>query len=183
VDITTQVLGKVKKVYVSTNQEVKKGDTLFVLDREPYVQEIKSLEAKLSNMKATVSSYNTDISASRKTLRVYSLSWILPIKEWPSIRNWWKRAANKFDLEQQPPTFVTCNPESVLPSLSNSLWKQNPMPLMVEKIRRFLKSRRNLIRQSGIFPKRLFWLLQTVLFLTYSSMKVLLWLLLNLPLF
>lgn len=54
VDITTQTLGKVKKVYVKTNQEVKKGDTLFTLDPEPFKQEIKSLEAQLSNMQATV---------------------------------------------------------------------------------------------------------------------------------
>ena len=54
---------------MSTNQEVKKGDTLFVLDREePFIQEIKSLEAKLSNTKATVNSYNADIQASLKNI-------------------------------------------------------------------------------------------------------------------
>ena len=59
VDITTQTLGKVKKVYVKTNQEVKKGDTLFTLDPEPFKQEIKSLEAQLSNMQATVTKAST----------------------------------------------------------------------------------------------------------------------------
>jgi multidrug resistance efflux pump len=44
VDITTQILGKVKKVYVSTNQEVKKGDTLFVLDREPLYRKLNLLK-------------------------------------------------------------------------------------------------------------------------------------------
>lgn len=53
---------------MSTNQEVKKGDTLFVLDKEPFIQEIKSLEAKLSNTKATVNSYNADIRASLKNI-------------------------------------------------------------------------------------------------------------------
>ncbi|OCA76125.1 multidrug transporter [Chryseobacterium artocarpi] len=101
VDITTQVLGKVKKVYVSTNQEVKKGDTLFVLDREPYLQEIKSLEAKLSNMKATVTSYNTDISASRKNIAGLQSQLDLANKRVTQYKELVEAgAANRFDLEQ-----------------------------------------------------------------------------------
>lgn len=47
---------------------MRKGDTLFTIDPVPYEQEIKSLEAQLSNMKSTVSSYTSDIDASRKNI-------------------------------------------------------------------------------------------------------------------
>ncbi|WP_343318143.1 HlyD family secretion protein [Sphingobacterium multivorum] len=101
VDITTQTLGKVKKVYVKTNQEVKKGDTLFTIDPVPYEQEIKSLEAQLSNMKSTVSSYNSDIDASRKNMLSLQSQLDLSnkrIKQYQELVA--AGAANKFDLEQ-----------------------------------------------------------------------------------
>lgn len=101
VDITTQTLGRVKKVYVKTNQEVKKGDTLFTIDPLPYQQEIKSLEAQLSNMKSTVSSYNSDIDASRKNILSLQSQLDLSnkrIKQYQELVN--AGAANKFDLEQ-----------------------------------------------------------------------------------
>jgi multidrug resistance efflux pump len=101
VDITTQILGKVKKVYIKTNQEVKKGDTLFTLDPVPFQQEIKSLEARLSNMKATVSSYNADIDASRKNIASLQSQLDLSNKR---VRQYQELvdagAANRFDLEQ-----------------------------------------------------------------------------------
>lgn len=101
VDISTQVLGKVKKVYVQTNQEVKKGDTLFVLDREPYLQEIKSLEAKISNMKATVNSYQSDINASKKNITGLQSQLDLANKRVAQYHELVEAgAANKFDLEQ-----------------------------------------------------------------------------------
>ena len=101
VDITTQTLGKVKKVYVKTNQEVKKGDTLFTLDPEPFKQEIKSLEAQLSNMQATVSSYSTDIEASRKNITSLQSQLNLANKRVTQYQELVAAgAANKFDLEQ-----------------------------------------------------------------------------------
>lgn len=101
VDITTQTLGKVKKVYVKTNQEVKKGDTLFTIDPLPYQQEIESLEAQLSNMKSTVSSYNSDIDASRKNISSLQSQLNLSnkrIKQYEELVE--AGAANRFDLEQ-----------------------------------------------------------------------------------
>lgn len=101
VDITTQTLGKVKKVYVKTNQEVKKGDTLFTIDPVPYEQEIKSLEAQLSNMKSTVSSYTSDIDASRKNILSLQSQLDLSNKRIKQYRELVAAgAANKFDLEQ-----------------------------------------------------------------------------------
>lgn len=101
VDITSQILGRVKKVYVSSNQNVKKGDTLFVLDREPFLQEIKSMEARLSNMKATVDSYGKDIGASRKNIESMQSQLVLAnkrVSQYQELVN--AGAANKFDLEQ-----------------------------------------------------------------------------------
>lgn len=101
VDITTQTLGRVKKVYVKTNQEVKKGDTLFTIDPLPYQQEINSLEAQLSNMKSTVSSYNSDIDASRKNILSLQSQLDLSNKRITQYQELVSAgAANKFDLEQ-----------------------------------------------------------------------------------
>ncbi|MGC5745922.1 HlyD family secretion protein [Chryseobacterium sp. NFX27] len=101
VDVTCQVMGRVKKVYVKTNQEVKKGDTLFVIDKEPYLQEIKSLEAKLSNVEATVSSYDNDIAYARKNIASMQAQLTLAnkrVQQFQGLVN--AGAANKFDLEQ-----------------------------------------------------------------------------------
>lgn len=86
---------------MSTNQEVKKGDTLFVLDKEPFIQEIKSLEAKLSNTKATVNSYNADIQASLKNITGLQSQLELANKRVTQYQELVAAgAANKFDLEQ-----------------------------------------------------------------------------------
>jgi len=101
VDINSQILGRVKKVYVSTNQEVKKGDTLFVLDREPFELEVKALEAQISNMQATVTSYSSDLTASRKNIEGIQSQLNLAnkrISQYQELVN--AGAANKFDLEQ-----------------------------------------------------------------------------------
>jgi multidrug resistance efflux pump len=101
VDITSQTLGKVKKVYVKTNQEVQKGDTLFTLDPVPFEQEIRSLEAQISNMKSTVSSYNSDIDATQKNISSLQAQLNLSnkrIKQYQELVD--AGAANRFDLEQ-----------------------------------------------------------------------------------
>lgn len=101
VDINSQVLGRVKKVYVKTNQEVKKGDTLFVLDSEPYELEIKSLEAQLSNIQSTITSYSSDLSASRKNIEGIQSQLNLANKRIAQYQELVQAgAANKFDLEQ-----------------------------------------------------------------------------------
>lgn len=105
VDITTQTLGKVKKVYVKTNQEVKKGDTLFTLDPVPFQQEVKSFEAQISNMKSMVSSYTSDIDASRKNISSLQTQLDLSnkrIKQYQELVD--AGAANRFDLEQAKAT-------------------------------------------------------------------------------
>ncbi len=101
VDINSQILGRVKKVYVKTNQEVKKGDTLFVLDKAPFELEIKALEAQLSNMQSTITSYSSDLSASRKNIEGIQAQLNLAnkrIRQYQELVN--AGAANKFDLEQ-----------------------------------------------------------------------------------
>ncbi len=101
VDITAQILGRVEKVYVKTNQEIKKGDTLFTINREPYLQEIKSLEAKLSNMQSTVLSYNSDIASSRKNIDALQNQLELANKRVSQYQELVAAgAANRFDLEQ-----------------------------------------------------------------------------------
>lgn len=101
VDITSQVLGKVQKVYVNSNQEVRKGDTLFVIDREPYIQELNSLEAKLRSLESTVASYDSDIAASRNNISSLQVQLNLANKRVLQYQELVDAgAANRFDLEQ-----------------------------------------------------------------------------------
>lgn len=105
VDIASQITGKVKKVYVETNQEVKKGDTLFTLDKTPFLQEIKSLEAKLETMLATVNSYDRDIAASRSQITALQSQLDLAnkrVSQYQELVN--AGAANRFDLDQATAT-------------------------------------------------------------------------------
>jgi multidrug resistance efflux pump len=101
VDINPQVLGRVNKVYVVTNQEVKKGDTLITLDPTPYLLEIKSLEAKLKTSEAALTGSDKEIEAARGS--VLSISSQLDLakkraKEYQTLVN--AGAANRFDLEK-----------------------------------------------------------------------------------
>ncbi len=105
VDIASQITGKVKKVYVETNQEVKKGDTLFTIDKTPFLQEIKSLEAKLEIMLATVNSYDRDIAASRSQITALQSQLDLAnkrVSQYQELVN--AGAANRFDLDQATAT-------------------------------------------------------------------------------
>lgn len=105
VDIASQITGKVKKVYVETNQEVKKGDTLFTIDKTPFLQEIKSLEAKLETMLATVNSYDRDIAASRSQITALQSQLDLAnkrVSQYQELVN--AGAANRFDLDQATAT-------------------------------------------------------------------------------
>lgn len=71
------------------------------MDREPFIQEIKSLEAKLSNTKATVNSYNADIQASLKNITGLQSQLELANKRVTQYQELVAAgAANKFDLEQ-----------------------------------------------------------------------------------
>ncbi len=101
VDIASQITGKVEKVYVKTNQEVKKGDTLFTLDRTPFLREIQALEARLETMIATVDSYDKDIAASRSQINSLQTQLNLANKrvtQYQELVN--AGAANKFELDQ-----------------------------------------------------------------------------------
>lgn len=101
VDINSQITGKVEKVYVKTNQEVKKGDTLFTIDKTPFLQEIKSLEARLQSLKSTVSSFDQDILASRNQIAAMQAQLALAnkrVKQYQELVN--AGAANKFELDQ-----------------------------------------------------------------------------------
>ena len=54
VPIVSQVRGRVIEVPVENNRPVKKGDVLFKIDPEPYVSEVRSLEAQLLSAEAKV---------------------------------------------------------------------------------------------------------------------------------
>jgi multidrug resistance efflux pump len=135
-------------------------------------------------MKATVSSYNTDISASRKNIAGLQSQLDLANKRVAQYQELVEAgAANKFDLEQ-----ATTNVRDLQSRISAAQSQQQSLETKSNasyggENSSVSEIQANLIRQSGIFPKRLFWLLQTVLFPMFSLMKGLLWLLLSLLLF
>lgn len=54
VDVGTQVSGKVEKLYVDFNSEVKKGDLLAELDRSTLMEQVQQAEAQLSNAQSNL---------------------------------------------------------------------------------------------------------------------------------
>ena len=54
VDVGTQVSGKVEKLYVDFNSEVKKGDLLAELDRSTLSEQVQQAEAQLSNAQSNL---------------------------------------------------------------------------------------------------------------------------------
>jgi multidrug resistance efflux pump len=54
VPVVSQIRGRVIEVPVENNRPVKKGDVLFKIDPEPYINQVHSLEAKLASDEAKV---------------------------------------------------------------------------------------------------------------------------------
>ena len=54
VDVGTQVSGKVEKLYVDFNSEVKKGDLLAELDRSTLSEQVQQSEAQVSNAQSNL---------------------------------------------------------------------------------------------------------------------------------
>ena len=105
VDINPQILGRVTKVYVKSNQEVKKGDTLFTLDPDTYIFEIKALEAKLKSSESSLTADTDKIESARGTVITIQSQLKLANKrvlQYQELVN--SGAANKFDLEQAQST-------------------------------------------------------------------------------
>jgi len=61
--IIPHVAGFIEKVYVSDNQKVKKGDTLFVIDNRDYIVKLEQAEANLIAAKSGLSVSEVSIGA------------------------------------------------------------------------------------------------------------------------
>ncbi len=161
--------GKGQKSVCKHQSGGKERRHLVCAGQEPYLQEIKSLEAKLSNMKATVSSYNTDISASRKNIAGLQSQLDLAHKRVAQYRELVAAgAANRFDLEQAETNVRDLQSRiSAAQSQQQSLETKSNASYGGENssVSRF---RPNWIRRNGIYPKQWFLPLQMVLFPTYS---------------
>jgi multidrug resistance efflux pump len=105
VDINSQVLGRVKKVYISSNDEVKKGDTLFTLDDEPYQQELNSLMARYAIAETNIASGTKNLDAAQSSVRALQSQLTLANKRVSQFAELVQAgAANRFDLEQAQAT-------------------------------------------------------------------------------
>ncbi len=101
VDINPQILGRVKKVYIKTNDEVKKGDTLFTLDDKPFREEINSLMARYSILESNIASGNKSLAAEQSSINALNSQYELAKKRVDQYRELVDAgAANRFDLEQ-----------------------------------------------------------------------------------
>ncbi len=62
VEVAPKVSGEVIKLYIDDNDEVKKGDVLLQIDKEPYEIAYENALAKLDKAKADLKISNTDIN-------------------------------------------------------------------------------------------------------------------------
>ncbi|MFI2743861.1 HlyD family secretion protein [Zhouia sp. PK063] len=74
--IIPHVAGYIQKVYVTDNQNVKKGDTLFVIDDQDYIVQLEQAQAKLAAAEsqlavsqASVGSYQANAAASSSEVK------------------------------------------------------------------------------------------------------------------
>ncbi len=78
VEVSSEVAGRVSGVYVSENQQVKKGDLLFRLDPEPYRIALLQAEAAVGNAELTVaqlqSTYHAKQADTQKSVSDVSLA-------------------------------------------------------------------------------------------------------------
>ncbi len=101
VDINPQILGRVEKVYVKSNDEVRKGDTLFTLDAEPYRQELESLMARYAITESSIASGNKNLDAAQSNVSALRSQLALANKRVEQFSELVAAgAANRFDLEQ-----------------------------------------------------------------------------------
>lgn len=61
--IIPHVGGFIEKVYVTSNQKVKKGDTLFVIENKDYLVKVEQAEANLAAAKSTLSVSEANIGS------------------------------------------------------------------------------------------------------------------------
>ncbi|NCD70170.1 HlyD family secretion protein [Mucilaginibacter agri] len=68
--VTSRVSGYIRDIRYEENQEVKKGDTLIVIDNSEYTIQQQEAEAALANARAQVQVLNSSIETSSKTSQV-----------------------------------------------------------------------------------------------------------------
>jgi len=60
VDIGSDIMGRIEKIYVELGDYVNKGDTLCLIDRQSYEVKVKSLEITLDNLKTQLEKVKKD---------------------------------------------------------------------------------------------------------------------------
>ncbi len=68
--ITSRVGGFVKEIRFEENQEVKKGDTLLIIDNSEYQLQQQQAEAELANARAQLQVLNSNVESSTRTSQV-----------------------------------------------------------------------------------------------------------------
>jgi membrane fusion protein (multidrug efflux system) len=68
--VTSRVSGYIREILYEENQDVKKGDTLIVIDNSEYAIQQQEAQAALDNARAQVQVLNSNIETSAKTSQV-----------------------------------------------------------------------------------------------------------------
>lgn len=68
--VTSRVSGYIRDIRYEENQEVKKGDTLIIIDNSEYTIQQQEAEAALANARAQVQVLNSSVETSAKTSQV-----------------------------------------------------------------------------------------------------------------
>jgi len=68
--LTSRVGGFIKEIRYQENQEVKKGDTLLIIDNSEYQLQQKQAEAELANARAQLQVLNSNVESSNRTAQV-----------------------------------------------------------------------------------------------------------------
>lgn len=69
--VVAKVTGYIEEIRYEENQEVKKGDTLIIIDNSEYAAQQQEAEASLLNARAQVTVLESNVTTSAQTARVY----------------------------------------------------------------------------------------------------------------
>lgn len=68
--VTARVGGYIEEVRFEENQEVNKGDTLFIIDKRDYAASVQEAQAAVDNAEAQVNILNSNISTAEKAVAI-----------------------------------------------------------------------------------------------------------------
>jgi multidrug resistance efflux pump len=101
--VTPRVSGNVTKINVRLHQKVKKGDTLFELDKQPFLIAIAKAEANIDNTSQSVSASGSSVKSAKGKLGVANAQLERTKRNWARVKKVMKEnsgALSENDVDQ-----------------------------------------------------------------------------------